>query len=198
MLKDIHTFVASNPWVFRVLISLAVIAGALLLRWSLLKGVARLPIKSQELRRRWILTVRNLTLLLVAIVLILIWAEQLRTLALSLVAVIVAVVLSTKELISCLTGSFLKASGGSFSLGDRIEVNHMRGDVIDQTLMSTTLMEVGPGDTTHQHTGRVLVIPTACSWASRSSTKTTPASSACTASPSRSSVRRTICSTNKL
>ncbi len=159
MLKEITEFMQDNPWVFRALVSLAVVIGVLILRWSLHKGVTRMPIKSQELRRRWILIVRNLTLALIAVGLIMIWAEELRSLALSLVAVIVAVVLSTKELILCITGSFLKASSGSFSLGDRIDVNHMRGDVIDQTLMSTTLMEVGPGETTHQHTGRVLVIP---------------------------------------
>ena len=159
MLKEITEFMQENPWVFRALVSLAVVIGVLILRWSLHKGVTRMPIKSQELRRRWILIVRNLTLALIAVGLIMIWAEELRSLALSLVAVIVAVVLSTKELILCITGSFLKASSGSFSLGDRIDVNHMRGDVIDQTLMSTTLMEVGPGETTHQHTGRVLVIP---------------------------------------
>lgn len=159
MLDQINQFLQDNLWVTHLLMSVAVIIGALVLRWMLLKGVAQMPIKSQELRRRWILTVRNLMLLLIAIGMVLIWAEELRTLALSLVAVIVAVVLSTKELILCLTGSFLKASSGAFSIGDRIEVNQIRGDVIDQTLLSTTLMEVGPGEATHQHTGRVLVIP---------------------------------------
>lgn len=159
MLNEITRFIKENPWLYRVLISVGVVVGVMMLRWFLLKGVARMPIKSQELRRRWILTIRNLTMILIAVGLILIWAEELRALALSLVAVIVAVVLSTKELILCVTGSFLKASSGAFSLGDRIEVNHMRGDVIDQTLMATTLMEVGPGETTHQHTGRVLVVP---------------------------------------
>ena len=158
-LDQIIEYINTIPWVGRALVSLATVFGVLLLRWFLLKGVARMPIKSQEMRRRWILQVRNLTLLLLLICLIMIWAQELRTLAFSLVAVIVAVVLSTKELILCLTGSFLKASSGTFSLGDRIDVNHMRGDVIDQTLLSTTLMEVGPGDTTHQHTGRVLVLP---------------------------------------
>lgn len=161
MSNQINLFMEGNRWATHVLMSVAVVFGVLVLRWMLLKGVAQMPIKSQELRRRWILTVRNLTLLLIAVGMVLIWAEELRTLAISLVAVIVAVVLSTKELILCITGSFLKASSGAFSIGDRIEVNHIRGDVIDQTLLSTTLMEVGPGGATHQHTGRVLVIPNA-------------------------------------
>ncbi|GAB4197448.1 MAG: mechanosensitive ion channel family protein [Phycisphaeraceae bacterium] len=159
MLQGYLEFIERNPWVYRLMMSAAVVLAVFILRWSLHKSIARMPIKSQELRRRWILTIRNLTLILLAVGLMMIWAEQLRTLAFSLIAVIVAVVLATKELILCLTGSFLKASSGAFTLGDRIEINNMRGDVIDQTLLSTTLMEVGPGQTTHQHTGRVLVIP---------------------------------------
>ncbi len=159
MFQKITEFLTDHPWTISVLMSLGLFACVMLMRWMLLNGVRRMPIKSQELRRRWVLAVRNLALLLLFLGLALIWAEQLRTLAISLLAVIVAVVLSTKELILCLTGSFLKASAGTFSIGDRIEVNKLRGDVIDQTLLSTTLMEVGPGEAIHQHSGRVLVIP---------------------------------------
>lgn len=159
MFQKITQFLTDHPWTISVLMSLGLFAGVMLIRWTLLNGVRRMPIKSQELRRRWVLAVRNLALMLLFIGLALIWAEQLRTLAISLLAIIVAVVLSTKELILCLTGSFLKASAGTFSIGDRIEVNKLRGDVIDQTLLSTTLMEVGPGESIHQHSGRVLVIP---------------------------------------
>ena len=159
MIDQITYYLENHMWVSRTLMSAAVLIGVLLMRWFMLKGLQQMPIKSQEMRRRWILQIRNLTLIFVAIGLMVIWATELRTLALSLVAVIVAIVLATKELILCITGSFLKASSGAFSLGDRIEVNQMRGDVIDQTLLSTTLMEVGPGGTTHHHTGRVLVLP---------------------------------------
>jgi small-conductance mechanosensitive channel len=60
-----------------------------------------------------------------------------------------------------LTGSLLKSAARTFDIGDRIQIKDFRGDVIDQNLLTTTLMEVGPGKLTHQRTGRTLVLPNA-------------------------------------
>lgn len=90
-----------------------------------------------------------------------VWAEELRTVALSIVAIAVAFVVATKELILCITGSILKMASRSFSIGDRIQIKDFRGDVIDQNLLATTILEVGPGRITHQRTGRMAVIPNA-------------------------------------
>lgn len=104
---------------------------------------------------------RNGFLLLMLLGLVMIWGEELRTLALSIVAIAVAFVVATKELILCITGSILKSGSRSFVLGDRIQVKDLRGDVIDQTLLATTILEVGPGKHLHQRTGRRIVIPNA-------------------------------------
>ena len=41
-------------------------------------------------------------------------------------------------------GSFLRATSGSFAIGDRIRVGDTRGVVIDHSLLVTTLLEIGP------------------------------------------------------
>jgi small-conductance mechanosensitive channel len=46
-----------------------------------------------------------------------------------------------------------------YSIGDRIEVGSYRGDVVDLNLLSTTILEVGPGQTSHLRTGRSVIIP---------------------------------------
>lgn len=118
-------------------------------------------IESYELRRRWLVQSRNGLILLLALGLIFIWGQELRTLALSVVAIAVAFVVATKELILCVMGSILKTGAGSFTVGDRIQVKDFRGDVIDQNLLATTILEVGPGKLTHQRTGRLVVLPNA-------------------------------------
>lgn len=118
-------------------------------------------IESYELRRRWLVQSRNGLILLMALGLIFIWGQELRTLALSVVAIAVAFVVATKELILCVMGSILKTGAGSFTVGDRIQVKDFRGDVIDQNLLATTILEVGPGKQTHQRTGRLIVLPNA-------------------------------------
>lgn len=141
------------------LISSAILVLAAIAARAVLARIIRRTDTTPELRRRWLVQTRNGLLLLVAVGLILIWAEELRTLALSIVAVAVAFVVATKELILCISGTTLKATSRSFSIGDRIQVKDFRGDVIDQNLFTTTILEIGPGKLTHQRTGRVLVIP---------------------------------------
>lgn len=121
----------------------------------------RRSVASSELRGRLLVNFRNGLLLLTLLGLVMIWGDQLRTLALSIVAIAVAFVVATKELIMCITGSLLKTGAGSFTLGDRIQIKEFRGDVIDQSLLATTILEVGPGKSSHQRTGRMIVIPNA-------------------------------------
>lgn len=128
---------------------------------SLASRFIRRTVNSSELRRKWLVQTRNGIILIFILGLILIWGEELRTLALSVVAIAVAFVVATKELILCVTGSLLKTGAGSFDIGDRIQIKDFRGDVIDQTLLATTILEVGPGKLTHQRTGRMAVIPNA-------------------------------------
>ncbi|MDO8907865.1 MAG: mechanosensitive ion channel [Pseudohongiella sp.] len=128
---------------------------------ALLSRFIRRSVASNELRRKWMVQSRNGLLLLLMLGLILIWGEELRTLALSIVAIAVAFVVATKELILCVIGTILKTVSNSFDLGDRIQIKDFRGDVIDQNILATTIMEVGPGKITHQRTGRTMVIPNA-------------------------------------
>lgn len=107
--------------------------------------------------RRWIATSRNVFLLFLLIGLVLIWAPQLRTFALSLAAVAVAIVVATKEMILCISGSLLRASTRAFSVGDWIEVSGVRGEVVDHTLLATTLQEFQPN--AFHYTGRTAVVP---------------------------------------
>jgi small-conductance mechanosensitive channel len=88
-----------------------------------------------------------------------IMANELRAFAVSLVAIAVAVVLATKELILCLSGTALRIGANAYTIGDRIEINGVRGNVIDQTFLATTILEIGPGHVTSQYSGRAIVFP---------------------------------------
>jgi small-conductance mechanosensitive channel len=153
-------FVLSDSMISLITSSVILIVTVLALRALLGRFIQR-SVASAELRRKWMVQSRNGLLLLLMLGLVLIWGEELRTLALSIVAIAVAFVVATKELILCVIGTLLKTVSNSFNLGDRIQVKDFRGDVIDQNLLATTIMEVGPGKITHQRTGRTMVIPNA-------------------------------------
>lgn len=133
-----------------------IVAGAIAARLLAGRIIRRETWSSVEDQRRWLVHARNVTLLLAFLGLVVVWAEQLRTAALSLVAFAVATVIAGKELIMGVSGSFTRAASGSFSVGDRIRIGDYRGDVIDHSLLTTTLLEIGPG---HVRTGRTLVLP---------------------------------------
>ncbi|MHB1168159.1 MAG: mechanosensitive ion channel domain-containing protein [Longimicrobiales bacterium] len=143
----------------RLLLSTGLLILAVVVLRSVVAGFIRRHVQSADLRRRWLVQTRNALVLLLVLGLVMIWAEELRTVAISIVAIAVAFVVATKELILCVTGSILKMASRSFVIGDRIQVKDFRGDVIDQNLLATTIMEVGPGKLTHQRTGRMAVIP---------------------------------------
>lgn len=131
----------------------------LLTRWLIIVRLKNNNGMSKDMRRRWVAQVRLALLFFMMLGLMMIWGNELRTFAVSIVAIAAAIVIATKELLMCVSGSILKVSGRSFQIGDRVEVGAFRGDVVDQTLLTTTILEVGPGPSIHQHTGRTIVIP---------------------------------------
>ena len=90
---------------------------------------------------------------------LLIWSGEIYSIVLPFTAVAAAFAIASKEFLLCIGGGFYKTFSRPFSVGDRIEVSGVRGDVIDFGLLSTQLMEVGPKDLTHQYTGRAVTIP---------------------------------------
>lgn len=136
-----------------------VIIAVIVVRTLLVRMVVKAEHQFPEARRRWIVNIRNASIFILFVTLLGIWNEQLRTLAVSFIALAVALVIATKELILCLSGSIIRAASKSYSIGDRIEIGGKRGDVVDQDLFTTTLLEIGPGSATHQYTGRAIVLP---------------------------------------
>jgi small-conductance mechanosensitive channel len=127
-----------------------------LLQLGLGRMIRRAHWASNDVRLRWRSQSRLLIFFLLCFGLLLVWGKELQTLALSLVAVAVALVIATKEWISCVMGSLFRLGSRSFSVGDRVEIGGLRGDVIDTGLVATKLLETGPA---HDRTGRMVIVP---------------------------------------
>ena len=159
LLADISTIDPSSPITQNGLATVALIVTAVIAHVALRRLVHDRA--HGEERRRWIVAARNAVLVASIFGLVVIWGAQLRALALSLVAFAAAMTIASKELILSILGSFYRAVTGGWSVGDRIEVGAFRGDVIDHSLLSTKLLEVGPGANSHQFTGRSVTVPNA-------------------------------------
>ena len=152
----LHTLPVREEVVESVLMVMAL----LVLRGVLLKlYLRRHPHYSIEEKRRSLVLSRNLTLSLTIFGLAVIWATQIQTLALSMFAVAAAIVVATKELIMCLSGSILRSVTKQYSVGDYIEVNGLRGRVVDINLLNTLMMQIGPNPLVGQLSGKTLSFP---------------------------------------
>jgi small-conductance mechanosensitive channel len=147
-------------WYASRLMQTAVLFAALgLARAAVERTLRSIRFDSTEEQLRWRVGVRDLLLLLLIVGLVLLWADALRSLVLSLFAVAAALTFGFRELFLSVSGALVRTSSNVARLGDRVEINGVRGDVIDRGLLSTTLREVGPGAMSHQWTGRLVVVP---------------------------------------
>ncbi len=143
-----------------VIVTLLLWGFAFAARHLVVTFLRRRGLAPQELRRL-MATSRNVMVLVLVTATAMFWLDELRTFAVSLVAVAAAIVIATKELIMGAGGTFLRTSARVFDIGDRVEINGIRGDVIDTTLFTTTILEIGPGKVGFQQTGRSITIPNA-------------------------------------
>lgn len=158
MLRDLLDTLRDNVVVRDALASLLIVVVLLGLRGAALKALRRSKLEVDD-QLRWRAQIRNATVVIVMLSVTIVWAQELRAVAISVAAIAAALVLATKEFIMCLMGSTLRASGGSFRVGDRIEVAGVRGDVLDIGPLTTAVLEVGPGQSIHQRTGRKITLP---------------------------------------
>ena len=123
------------------LVSLIFFLVLMVIRTLVRRAMLRRNDVETEVRQRWLTSLRNTVVVIFLLGMALIWSSQIETLAVSLVAIAAAVVLATREMILCLMGTIYRSSSNAYSVGDRIEINGLRGQVIDLGLLSTTLLE---------------------------------------------------------
>jgi len=132
---------------------------------SLLYFIIRKSVKNSRMandqKRRFIGNLRSFFIFIILSSVFTLWATELYQFIISIAALMAAFAIASKEFFLNFGGSFYRAFARPFSVGDRIEVDGIRGDVVDVGLMSTQLLEVGPKDYTQQFTGRTMTIPNA-------------------------------------
>jgi len=143
----------------RITTTVILVVVALGLRAVLSAAITRDAETLNENQRRWLAAVQNGSVAVVLLGGLFIWAPQLSTFALSLTAFVVAIVIATKEFLLCIVGSLYRALSRPFEIGDWIEIDGLRGEVLNDGLLATRLQELGEGVHQYDYTGRVLTLP---------------------------------------
>ena len=144
---------------YKTLLIISASALGIIFIYFLLGQIIKSSRMANSQKRRTLSNLRTFLFIAVSISILVIYAQELYQIVLSLAAIGAGCAIAFKEVFLCIGGGFYRAFAHPFSVGDRIEINDIRGDVIDIGLMSTQLLEVGPKDYTHQFTGRTVSVP---------------------------------------
>jgi len=87
------------------------------------------------------------------------WLEGVRSMAVVISIIGAGLVVALQEVILCFAGWLLIIFKRPFSVGDRVEIGKIKGDVIDVRMFQTALLEVGNWVDADQSTGRVVHVP---------------------------------------
>jgi small-conductance mechanosensitive channel len=113
----------------------------------------------------YLYTVRKVTIYLVtvtaALLLVGIWIQRLGDLSVALGILAAGLAFALQEVIGSIAGWITIVSGRPFTIGDRIETGGIRGDVVDVSILRTTLMEIGNWLNGDHNTGRIVTVSNA-------------------------------------
>ena len=112
-----------------------------------------------EEQRSWMSRTKNGSFALLVILLFILWKSEVNEFALSVTAIAVAIVVASKEIILCFTGSIQRASSRSFRIGDWIEVGKICGEVIEHNMMATVIQEIDLYHGQYHFTGKTATLP---------------------------------------
>jgi small-conductance mechanosensitive channel len=97
--------------------------------------------------------------LIIMIMIFIIWMQNINSLTIYLGVLSAGLALALQEVILCMAGWVLILVRRPFEMGDRIEMNRVKGDVIDIRMFQTSLLEIGNWVDADQSTGRIVNIP---------------------------------------
>lgn len=144
---------------FEYIATLVWVIGIVLIRRYLKRALRTNEKLDVDRKRRRLNTVDNVFNLVMFVGLVLIWATELQNIAISIAAFMVALVIATKEFISCIVGAFYKASTRPYQVGDWVRIGQFEGEVTDSDWLSTTLFEVDFKGGSYAYTGRTTIVP---------------------------------------
>ena len=110
-------------------------------------------------RYQWHKITSYISFSLISIIIANIWLEGIESIATYLGLVSAGIAIALKEPLTNLTGWLYIIWRSPFNVGDRIQLGHETGDVIDTNLFNFTLMEIGNWVDADDHTGRLIHVP---------------------------------------
>jgi len=162
-MPELSDWLQTGPWVVegpahKLLLSVAAIVVLLLVRWGVLKVVAR---RTDEVRTQyqWKKVTAYFTFFFLVLIVGRIWFKGFGPVATYLGLLSAGVAIALRDPLVNLAAWIFILWRRPFEVGDRIEIGSNAGDVIDLRIFQFTLNEIGNWVAADQSTGRLIHIP---------------------------------------
>lgn len=157
-MEDVLEQIAALPLARRMMYAIAAVV--LIRSASLLFERTLAPrFESGDQRYRLRKTVKASSYILILIVLTIVFADRLKHLGVAFGLVGAGVVVALQDVIASFAGFIAIGFSNLYRVGDRIQVNETKGDVVDISVMRTTIMETGNWVSGDLYNGRIVQIP---------------------------------------
>ncbi len=158
MIPNLLEIIKDNRILLNILISLLTITLFWLARYFTLRLVWKYS-EDANVRYRWRKASSYITLGLIVIIISQIWIKQFNNLLTYLGLVSAGIAIAMKDMVANFLGWVFIISSKPFTVGDRVQIGTLSGDVIDIKAFFFTIMEIGNWVEADQSTGRIVHVP---------------------------------------
>jgi small-conductance mechanosensitive channel len=151
-------FDTSSPALMRILTTIAILVVAFIAS-RLSRRVVDRYVEQAERKYRVAKFVSRSVAVLALLLIIALWSARLSALLTILTIIGAGTAVALRDVLLSFAGWLNISLSAPYKQGDRIEVNGMRGDVVDIRVLHTILMEIGNWVQADQSTGRLVRIP---------------------------------------
>jgi small-conductance mechanosensitive channel len=134
------------------------VAGLTIASTRLMRNIVRRRVKDPGHAHALLMLGRNGLIILGTIIILAIWLGAGSNFTVAMGILGAGIAFASQEVIGSFAGYVNILSGGLYRIGDRVRIGDVIGDVVDISILRTTVMEIGEWVGADQYTGRIVSI----------------------------------------
>ena len=143
--------------ILKLLLSLSVLVFTMVINRTL-RNVVKARVKDPAHMHTLSMLIRNSVFLAGSVVVLLIWLGAGSNFTVAMGILGAGIAFASQEVIGSFAGYINIVASSLFRIGDRVRIGQVTGDVLDVSVLRTTVMEIGEWIQADQYTGRIVTV----------------------------------------
>jgi small-conductance mechanosensitive channel len=143
--------------ILKLVLSLIVVA-VTWIAYRIARNVIKRQVKDTSHMHTLRMLVRNALFFAASVIVLLVWLGVGSNLTVAMGILGAGIAFASQEVIGSFAGYLNIVSGSIYRIGDRVRIGNVVGDVMDISILRTTVMEIGEWVQADQYTGRIVTV----------------------------------------